>query len=196
METGRVETRGYAFEKAIVLFDAHAAARGVAGCTREAGPNRDWTNYRQDFTGIVDRAYEGSQQRFARDAASAGKVQRSGDRREIRRKTGVMYVDADTCDHGIAFKLRKDARAFLAVEQHIVGPAQIGREAGCFSDGLLRGESEGEHHHRECVAIESAAQYQRDVQARPGLTMPGVPVTSYTLRLSFPANTPSLPPTF
>ena len=47
-----------------------------------------------------------------------------------------------------AFELGEDARTLFSAEEHVVGPAKIGREAGYFRDGLLRGETEHQHDER------------------------------------------------
>ena len=69
-------------------------------------------------------------------------------------------------------QLDQDSRALLAVEQNVIRPAQVRRDAGCVSDRLGRSEPERESDQRQAVGADLQAKDLGHVESRIRLRVP------------------------
>ena len=78
--------------------------------------------------------------------------------------------------------------AFPLADEHVVGPAQIGGQAGDLRDRLLRAQAQSQHHQRQVAGGQWQAQHDRDIQTGAGFRLPGVAMTSDAGHLSVGAD--------
>src|SRR5579875_1570528 len=117
-ETGGIQAAGDSFDDPSVLFNADAAALGVARSASEPAQNRVAAVLHQNVRVLVDGSQQRGQQIFALHIG-AFDSQRGRQGSDIGGKASVAHIDSDSRNDGAAFKLRQNAGAFLSVYHHI-----------------------------------------------------------------------------
>src|ERR1700722_7820668 len=104
----------------------------------------------------------------------------------------MIHIDADACNDsrwmGGRLELGENTRALFGLDQHVVGPAQVARQARIFEDRFLHREAQRKRHHRQRRRRVLATQNDRDVEAPAWLGMPGSSLTSLSIGLLFSAH--------
>src|ERR1035438_295754 len=90
-----------------------------------------------------------------------------------------MYIDADADDcegYGVGLGVRfdQDAADFAGADEEVVGPTEVGVEAGGGMDGGGGGESGSQGHERQAEGRDLRAEKDADVEAAAGGGVPGV----------------------
>ena len=127
---------------------------------------------------MLHRVDDRHQQLFTRNAGLPFERERRRQKLELLRKPGLVYVNANSRDHRLALQLRQNPGTLPGIQQNVVRPAQVRRQAGNFGDCVPNPNSECEHHYRQRPPARAEPENHRDIQPALSLRMPDAAVTS------------------
>src|SRR5579884_2002289 len=167
-----------------VFFHDYAAIAHVAGSGCEGAQYGFAASRRKQFREAVERFQELDNEPFAGMHFAPGReIQRGRRRAQIRRKTSVVDVDADSGNDVIVHELRQDSGDFLLVDEHVIRPAQVAGDMARFLDRFRCGQTDQQARNRQIGGHERQVENNRGVNARFGLRDPLTPEPAHSGRL-------------